>query len=74
MATRGKGYIDIIEEINNFADKPILFKSLYFNNSIDPRYFLWIAEKIPNPDDDLLEFIRLIKKYRYPIHTPKNHH
>ena len=76
MATRGKNnfnYIDIIEELNNFADKPIPFKALYFNNS-DPKYFLWIAEKIQNPDDDLLEFVKLIKKYRCSSYTPKNNH
>ena len=79
MATRGKNnknnenYIDIIEELNNFSDKLIPFKALYFENS-DCNYFLWLSETIQEPDDDLLEFINLVKKYRYPIYTPKNHH
>ena len=70
---------NLVEELNNFSDKLIpfgkfknkSFQALYFENY---NYCLWLSENIQDPKYDLLEFINLVKKYRSPIYTPKNHH
>ena len=70
---------NLVEELNNFSDKLMpfgkfknkSFQALYFENY---NYCLWLSETIQDPKYDLLEFINLVKKYRSPIYTPKNHH
>ena len=70
---------NLVEELNNFSDKLMpfgkfknkSFQALYFENY---NYCLWLSENIQDPKYDLLEFINLVKKYRSPIYTPKNHH
>ena len=47
------------------------FQALYFENY---NYCLWLSENIQDPKYDLLDFIQLVKKYKSPIYTPKNHH
>ena len=70
---------NLIEELNNFSEKLMpfgkfknkSFQALYFENY---NYCLWLSENIQEPKYDLLEFINLVKKYKSPIYTPKNHH
>ena len=70
---------NLVEELNNFSEKLMpfgkfknkSFQALYFENY---NYCLWLSENIQDPKYDLLEFINLVKKYRTPIYTPKNHH
>ena len=70
---------NLVEELNNFSEKLMpfgkfknkSFQALYFENY---NYCLWLSENIQDPKYDLLEFINLVKKYRSPIYTPKNHH
>ena len=70
---------NLVEELNNFSDKMMPFRkfknksfqALYFENY---NYCLWLSETIQEPKYDLLEFINLVKKYKSPIYTPKNHH
>ena len=70
---------NLVEELNNFSDKLMpfgkfknkSFQALYFENY---NYCLWLSETIQDPKYDLLEFINLVKKYKSPIYTPKNHH
>ena len=70
---------NLVEELNNFCDKLMpfgkfknkSFQALYFENY---NYCLWLSENIQDPKYDLLEFINLVKKYKSPIYTPKNHH
>ena len=70
---------NLVEELNNFSDKLMpfgefknkSFQALYFENY---NYCLWLSETIQDPKYDLLEFINLVKKYRTPIYTPKNHY
>ena len=70
---------NLVEELNNFSDKLMpfgkfknkSFQALYFENY---NYCLWLSENIQDPKYDLLEFINLVKKYRSPIYTPKNHY
>ena len=70
---------NLVEELNNFSDKLMpfgkfknkSFQALYFENY---NYCLWLSETIQDPKYDLLEFINLVKKYRSPIYTPKNHY
>ena len=70
---------NLVEELNNFSDKLMpfgkfknkSFQALYFENY---NYCLWLSENIQDPKYDLLEFINLVKKYKSPIYTPKNHH
>ena len=68
-----------VEKLNNFSEKIMpfgkyknkSFQALYFENF---NYCLWLSENIQDPKYDLLEFIQLVKKYKSPIYTPKNHH
>ncbi len=70
---------NLVEELNNFSDKLMpfgkfknkSFQAMYFENY---NYCLWLSENIQDPKYDLLEFIQLVKKYKSPIYTPKNHH
>ena len=70
---------NLVEELNNFSEKLMpfgkfknkSFQALYFENY---NYCLWLSENIQDPKYDLLEFINLVKKYKSPIYTPKNHH
>ena len=70
---------NLVEELNNFSDKLMpfgkfknkSFQALYFENY---NYCLWLSETIQDPEYDLFDFIQLVKKYRSPIYTPKNHH
>ena len=70
---------NLVEELNNFSDKMMpfgkfknkSFQALYFENY---NYCLWLSENIQDAKYDLLEFIQLVKKYKSPIYTPKNHH
>ena len=70
---------NLVEELNNFSEKLMpfgkfknkSFQALYFENY---NYCLWLSETIQEPKYDLLEFINLVKKYKSPIYTPKNHH
>ena len=70
---------NLVEELNNFSDKLMpfgkfknkSFQALYFENY---NYCLWLIETIQELKYDLLDFIQLVKKYRSPIYTPKNHH
>ena len=70
---------NLVEELNNFSEKLMpfgkfknkSFQALYFENY---NYCLWLSETIQDPKYDLLEFINLVKKYKSPIYTPKNHH
>ena len=70
---------NLVEELNNFSDKIMpfekfknkSFQALYFENY---NYCLWLSENIQDPKYDLLDFIQLVKKYKTPIYTPKNHH
>ena len=70
---------NLVEELNDFSDKIMQFgkyknksfQALYFENY---NYCLWLSENIQDPKYDLLEFIQLVKKYKSPIYTPKNHH
>ena len=70
---------NLVEELNNFSEKLMpfgkfknkSFQALYFENY---NYFLWLSENIQDPKYDLLDFIQLVKKYKTPIYTPKNHH
>ena len=70
---------NLVEELNNFSEKLMpfgkfknkSFQALYFENY---NYCLWLSENIQEPKYDLLEFINLVKKYKSPIYTPKNHH
>ena len=67
------------EELNNFSEKLMpfgkfkneSFQALYFENY---NYCLWLSDNIQDPKYDLLDFIQLIKKYKSPIYTPKNHY
>ena len=69
----------LVEELNNFSEKLMpfgkfknkSFQALYFENY---NYCLWLSENIQDPKYDLLDFINLVKKYKSPIYTPKNHH
>ena len=71
--------LNLVEELNNFSDKLMpfgkfknkSFQALYFENY---NYCLWLSENIQDPKYDLLDFINLVKKYKSPIYTPKNHH
>ena len=71
--------LNLVEELNNFSDKLMpfgkfknkSFQAMYFENY---NYCLWLSENIQDPKYDLLEFINLVKKYKSPIYTPKNHH
>ena len=47
------------------------FQALYFENY---NYCLWLSENIQDLKYDSLDFIQLVKKYKTPIYTPKNHH
>ena len=70
---------NLVEELNNFSEKLMpfgkfknkSFQALYFENY---NYCLWLSETIQDPKYDLLEFINLVKKYKSPIYTPKNHY
>ena len=70
---------NLVEELNNFSEKLMpfgkfknkSFQALYFENY---NYCLWLSENIQDPKYDLLNFIQLVKKYKSPIYTPKNHH
>ena len=70
---------NLVEELNNFSEKLMpfgkfknkSFQAMYFE---DYNYCLWLSENIQDPKYDLLEFINLVKKYKSPIYTPKNHH
>ena len=70
---------NLVEELNNFSEKLMpfgkfknkSFQAMYFENY---NYCLWLSENIQEPKYDLLEFINLVKKYKSPIYTPKNHH
>ena len=70
---------NLVEELNNFSDKMIpfgkyknkSFQALYFENY---NYCLWLNENIQDTKYDLLDFIQLVKKYKTPIYTPKNHY
>ena len=70
---------NLVEELNNFSEKLMpfgkfknkSFQALYFENY---NYCLWLSENIQDPKYDLLEFINLVKKYKSPIYTPKNHY
>ena len=70
---------NFVEEFLNFSEKIMpfgkhknkSFQVLYFKNY---NYCLWLSENIQDPKYDLLEFIQLVKKYKSPIYTPKNHH
>ena len=70
---------NLVEELNNFSDKIMpfgkykskSFQALYFEKY---NYCLWLSDNIQDPKYDLLEFIQLVKKYKSPIYTPKNHH
>ena len=70
---------NLVEELNNFSDKMMpfgkfknkSFQALYFENY---NYCLWLSETIKDPKYDLFDFIQVVKKYRSPIYTPKNHH
>ena len=70
---------NLVEELNNFSEKLMPFGK-YKNKSFQAMYFenynycLWLSENIQDPKYDLLEFINLVKKYKSPIYTPKNHH
>ena len=71
--------LNLVEELNNFSEKLMpfgkfknkSFQALYFENY---NYCLWLSENIQDPKYDLLDFIQLVKKYKSPIYTPKNHH
>ena len=70
---------NLVEKLNNFSDKMMpfgkfknkSFQALYFENY---NYCLWLSENIQDLKYDLLDFIQLVKKYKSPIYTPKNHH
>ena len=70
---------NLVEELNNFSEKLMSFgkfknksfQALYFENY---NYCLWLSETIQDPKYDFLDFIQLVKKYKSPIYTPKNHH
>ena len=70
---------NLVEELNNFSEKLMpfgkyknkSFQALYFENY---NYCLWLSENIQDPKYDLLDFIQLVKKYKTPIYTPKNHY
>ena len=70
---------NLVEELNNFSEKLMpfgkfknkSFQALYFENY---NYCLWLSENIQDPKYDLLDFIQLVKKYKSPTYTPKNHH
>ena len=66
------------EELNYFENKFMLFgknkdKSFKLMYIEDYNYCLWLSDNIQDPKYDLLEFIQLVKKYKSPIYTPKNH-
>ena len=70
---------NLVEELNNFSEKLMSFgkfknKSFQAVNFENYNYCLWLSETIQDPKYDLFDFINLVKKYRSPIYTPKNHH